>query len=164
MYFTLGWQYFMLSPAWVPTGNWGLVVLRIQWYMKSPWWAFKVIRLKGAVAIHLILFFSLLNAETGSILIYTGLWVMYGMKPFLYFQAHGFKMQATYSHPDLMISDLPLLCSPMALISCIKTLFGSKVPTILATSSPGTGRSMWNFHVLMSSISRSPWTLLWSLC
>lgn len=26
----------MLSPARVPTDNWGLVVLRIQWYMKSP--------------------------------------------------------------------------------------------------------------------------------
>jgi hypothetical protein len=100
------------------------------------------------------------NAKTSSKPIYTGPWVMYGMKPLLCFQGYGFEMQATYSLPDLMISDLPLLCSPMALISCIKTQSGLKVPTTLATSSPGTARSMWNFHVLMSWISRSPWTLL----
>ena len=160
MYITLGWQYFMLSPAWVPTDNWRLVVLRIQWYMKSPLLGIQSYQTEECCCRPFNFFFSLVNAETSSILIYTGLWVTYGMKPFLHFQAHGFKMQATYSHPYLMISDLPLLCSLMALISCIKTLFGSKVPTILATSSPGTGQSMWNFHVLMSWISRSPWTPL----
>lgn len=64
----------------------------------------------------------------------------------------------------LMMSDLPLICSPMALISCIKTQSGSRVPTTRATSSRGTARSMWNFHAPMSWISRSPWTLSWSLC
>lgn len=134
-----GWQYFMLSPAWVPTDNWGLVVWEFSGTWSHPWWAFRVIRLKGAVYHHLILFpYSMLRLAPSWFILALGYVWSEAISLLL---GHGFKMQATYPHPDVMISDLALLCSPMALISCIKTLFGSKVPTILATSSPGTGQS-----------------------
>ena len=55
-----------------------------------------------------LLLLLLVNAEASSLLTYTSLWIMYGMKPFLYFRGCGFEMQATYSLPSLMISDLPL--------------------------------------------------------
>lgn len=57
---------------------------------------------------HFLLLLLLVNAEASSIVTYTSLWIMYGMKPFLYFRGCGFEMQATYSLPPLMISDLPL--------------------------------------------------------
>lgn len=163
IYITSLWQYFTLSPAQVPIDNWGLVVVRIQRDTESTFCGHS--RLSDwRVSLASVRVFFALHVEANVTLIYTGLWVIYGMKPFLHFQGYAFEMQATCSLSDLMISDLSLVCSPMPLTSCIKTRSGLKAPTTQATLSPGTARSMWSFLVLMSWISRSPWILSWSLC